>query len=151
MYHYIKIKEKKETLILFNLKNIYESYMSVYKYIDSEQEDDYEYHIYYKKQDEKQRNLAKEEILEKRNESLIFYDKIDQPENKELESAFLQIRLKVNFPNEPKVLRDGIFYTISQGNFIAYDSKFFKKLYVITNMPDDVPIFLIKSFLVQPT
>ena len=85
--------------------------------------------------------MTKEEILEKRNESLIFYDKIDKPENKELESAFLQIRLKVNFPNEPKVLRDWIFYTISQGNFIAYDSKFFKKLYFITNMPDDVPIF----------
>ena len=47
---------------------------------------------------------------------------------KELVSAFNQITLKVIFNGEPKILREGIFYTLSDSCFKMYDSKYFKKL-----------------------
>ena len=74
----------------------------------------------------------KKEIIEKKNklikQSLELYNKIGNQKMKEFESAFNQIRLKVMFDGEPKILREGIFYTLSNSCFKMYDSKYFKKL-----------------------
>ena len=74
----------------------------------------------------------KKTIIEKKNklikQSLELYKKIDNQKMKELVSAFNQITLKVIFNGEPKILREGIFYTLSDSCFKMYDSKYFKKL-----------------------
>ena len=74
----------------------------------------------------------KKAIIEKKNklikQSLELYNKIDKQKMKELVSAFHQITLKVIFNGEPKILREGIFYTLSHSCFKMYDSKYFKKL-----------------------
>ena len=74
----------------------------------------------------------KKTIIEKKNklikQSLELYNKIDKQKMKELVSAFNQITLKVIFNGEPKILREGIFYTLSDNCFKMYDSKYFKKL-----------------------
>ena len=74
----------------------------------------------------------KKAIIEKKNklikQSLELYKKIDNQKMKELVSAFNQITLKVIFNGEPKILREGIFYTLSDNCFKMYDSKYFKKL-----------------------
>ena len=74
----------------------------------------------------------KKAIIEKKNklikQSLELYNKIDKQKMKELVSAFNQITLKVIFNGEPKILREGIFYTLSDNCFKMYDSKYFKKL-----------------------
>ena len=41
------------------------------------------------------------------------------------------MELKVNSDCDPKILRDGKFYTISQGCFTIYDDKLLNKLYEI--------------------
>ena len=93
---------------------------------------------YYRKNDEEKTKTEeeKQEIIEKKNklinQSFKLYLKIDNQKIKELESAFNQITLKIKLDSEPKVLKDGIFYTISNGCFIMYDSKFFNKLLEIT-------------------
>ena len=135
MYDKILEEVEKETIVLFNIKSIKDS---SYKYIEPEPENDYDYYSYF---NEYRKNLSKEVTLEEANElrkeSLLFYDIKNQQEDKELERAFHQIKLQINFPNEPHVLREGKFYTISQGNFIAYDSKLFKKIYELPNMIDN--------------
>ena len=74
----------------------------------------------------------KKTIIEKKNklikQSLELYKKIDNQKMKELVSAFNQITLKVIFNGEPKILREGIFYTLSDSCFKMYDSEYFKKL-----------------------
>ena len=57
--------------------------------------------------------------------------KINNEKAKELESIFKQKKLKINFDSKPEILRDGKFYTISQGSLIIYDNKFFNKLHEI--------------------
>ena len=57
--------------------------------------------------------------------------KIDKEKTKELEIIFKQIKLKINFDSKAKILRDGKFYTISQGNLFIYDNRFFYKLHEI--------------------
>ena len=79
-------------------------------------------------------NKSKEEIksndtLEKK--SLEKYYKINNEKEKELEEKFKQMKLRVNFNSNPKILRDGMFYTISQGCFTVYNEKHFNKLYEI--------------------
>ena len=57
--------------------------------------------------------------------------KIDKEKTKELEIIFKQIKLKINFDSKAKILRDGQFYTISQGNLFIYDNRYFYKLHEI--------------------
>ena len=59
------------------------------------------------------------------------YYKINSEKTKELKQKFNQKELKVNSGCDPKILRDGKFYTISQGCFTVYDDKLLKKLYEI--------------------
>ena len=77
----------------------------------------------------------KEEIKKKINvlkkESIEKYYKLNNKKNKELEDKFKQIKLKVNFNSNPKILRDGKFYTLSQGCFTIYNDRHFNKLYEI--------------------
>ena len=66
--------------------------------------------------------------LKKDNEK---YFQIDNEKNKEIEQIFNQLKLKIIFPSKPNILRDGKFYTISNGCFTIYKEKLFKKLYEI--------------------
>ena len=66
--------------------------------------------------------------LKKDNEK---YFQIDNEKNKEIEHIFNQLKLKIIFPSKPNILRDGKFYTISNGCFTIYKEKLFKKLYEI--------------------
>ena len=78
---------------------------------------------------------VKEEIKRNTNklkeESMQRDYKINNEKAKELESTFKQIKLKINFNSKPRILRDGKFYTISQGCLFIYDNRFFNKLYEI--------------------
>ena len=58
--------------------------------------------------------------------SFVIYEK-----NKEIEQKFKQIKLKINFNSKPNILRDGKFYTISNGCCTIYNEKLFNKLYEI--------------------
>ena len=78
---------------------------------------------------------VKEEINGNKNESKeeniqINYE-INKEKEKELESKFKQLKLKIIFDSVAGILRDEKFFTISQGNFIIYDNRFFNKLYEI--------------------
>ena len=95
----------------------------------------YNNHYYVPDDDNEIKQKAEEDkkaIIEKKNklikQSLELYKKIDNQKMKELVSAFNQITLKVIFNGEPKILREGIFYTLSDNCFKMYDSKYFKKL-----------------------
>ena len=55
--------------------------------------------------------------LKKDNEK---YFQIDNEKNKEIEQTFNQLKLKIIFPSKPNILRDGKFYTISNGCFTIY-------------------------------
>ena len=59
------------------------------------------------------------------------YYEINSEKTKELKQKFKPKELKVNSGCDPKILRDGKFYTISQGCFTVYDDKLLKKLYEI--------------------
>ena len=120
-----------ETIILSNLKNC-NGYMSEYFNI---------WKMKYEKEEERPKKSKeeieaeiKEEIIKNKNKlknkSLDLYD-IDNKKSKELESTFKQLKLKVYFKDEPKILRDGKFYTISEGCFVMYDDNLFNKLYEI--------------------
>ena len=50
--------------------------------------------------------------------------------SKELE-IFNQIKTNIKFDSYPELLRDGKFYTISEGLFTMYNDKFYNKLYEI--------------------
>ena len=67
---------------------------------------------------------VKEEIKRNTNkskeESIQRDYKIDNERAKELESVFKQIKLKINFESQPKILRDGKFYMISHGDLYIY-------------------------------
>ena len=120
-----------ETIILSNLKNC-NGYMSEYFNI---------WKMKYEKEEERPKKSKeeieaeiKEEIIKNKNilknKSLDLYD-IDNKKSKELESTFKQLKLNVYFKDEPKILREGKFYTISEGCFVMYDDKIFNKLYEI--------------------
>ena len=122
----------KETIILSNLSNLNGIKSSQYfnswkmRYEKEKKEPQ-------KSEEEIEAEIKKEIIKKKeklKNECLDFYD-IDNKKSKELESTFKQLKLKVYFKDEPKILKDGKFYTISQGCFTMYDDKLFNKLYEI--------------------
>ena len=138
-------KIKPEVIILSDLKN-YDIKECEYEY-EEEYEYNYEYKYYISwrmqlKKENENPNKSKEEIerevkeeiknninlLKKENTK---YYQIDDNKNKELEKIFNQIKLKVNFNSEPRILRNGKFYTISQGYFTMYSDKFYKKLFEI--------------------
>ena len=89
-------------------------------------------YYYYSDEEKPKTEEEKKEIIEKKNklinQSSKLYHKIDNQKIKELESAFNQITLKIKLDGKPKILKDGIFYTSSNGSFKMYDSKFFNKL-----------------------
>jgi hypothetical protein len=93
-------------------------------------------------EEEKKKILEKKFKLKKK--SLELYYKIDTQKIKELKSAFNQLTLKVKFDDKPKILRDGILYTLSKAGFIMYDNKFFKKLLEIKIDPSIIPISAIQ-------
>ena len=132
MYEDVYKNKKKETIILSDLPNInrytFSKYYDTWKMrYEIEKEES-------KKSKEEIEAEIKKKILKNKeklkNECLNIYD-VDNKKSKEIESTFKQLKLKVYFKDEPKILRDGKFYTISQGCFIMYDDKLFNKLYEI--------------------
>ena len=88
-----------------------------------------------KKEEEypKKSKIETEGKEEKNNNTFILknymkYYQIDNEKTKELEKVFKQIKLKINFNSQPRILREGKFYTISKGVFTIYDERFFKIL-----------------------
>ena len=132
MYEDYYENKKKETIVLSNLQSLnkyrFSEYFNTWR-MRREKEDKQT-----KKSKEEIESEIKEEIMKNKeklkNENLDIYD-INNQKSKELESAFKQLKLNVCFKDEPKILRDGKFYTISEGCFIMYDDKLFNKLYEI--------------------
>ena len=54
------------------------------------------------------------------------YYKIEYRKSKELKSAFNQLTLKAKFDDTPRILRNGILYTLSKVGFIMYKINFLK-------------------------
>ena len=132
MYEDFDEKIKSEIIVLPNLKNITSnSYCEYYSSWDMEWEKE-------KENPNKSKEEIKAEINEEikskiknlKKESMKFYQ-IDNKKNKELEQLFSQIKLKINFNSKPNILRDGKFYTISNGCCTIYNEKLFNKLYEI--------------------
>ena len=132
MYEDYYKNKKKETIVLTNLPSLNECRYS--EYFDTWRMSREKEKKQTKKSKEEIESEIKEEIIKNKeklkNENLDIYD-INNQKSKELESAFKQLKLKVYFKDEPKILRDGKFYTISEGCFIMYDDKLFNKLYEI--------------------
>ena len=124
---------KSEAIVLSDLKNL--EYKSFHSCFDT-------WRMEYNKEKEypnKSREEIKAEIQEEikksteksSKETKKKYYQFNNEKVKEFESKFKQIKLKINFNCVPKILRDGKFYTISQGCFTIYDNRFFNKLYEI--------------------
>ena len=118
---------KHEIIVLSGLKGINQHRMIEYFGYKKK-----EYYYYGYSDEEKTKTPENEkEILAKKNklknESLDLYYKIDSQKRKELESAFSQLKLKIKFDSEPKILKEGKFYILSKAGFKMYDSKLFNK------------------------
>jgi len=131
MYKDFDKSVKQESIVLSNLNNLDEyigDYFDIWK-MRYEKEKKRP-----KKSEEEIEAEIKEEIKKNKeklkNNNLYLYD-IDNKKSKELELTFKQLKLKVHFKGEPKILRDGKFYTISEGCFNMYNNKLFNKLYEI--------------------
>ena len=131
---HINSKSLKQTyIVLFGLKN-------TNKEEDNNLNQFYDINwMCYKKGKEKKEKTKEEikeevekEILEdvklKKENSKIYY-KFDSNKKLELEKVFKELKLKIKFPSNPKFLRNGNIYTISNNNVIIYENKFFKQLY----------------------
>ena len=133
MYEGFDKKVKSEVIVISGLNNY--NAKGSYGYYD-------DWRMRWQKKDENP-NKSEEEISAEikeeitkntdklKEESMKRDYKIDNEKEKELESIFKQIKLKINFDSKPKILRDGKFYTISQGYLFIYDNKFFNKLHEI--------------------
>ena len=124
---------KEEVIVLSNLKNLdYKSFYNIYSPWKMEYNKKEEYpnkskqEIQEEVKEEIKKNIEKSVKETKENFYLINNEK-----GKEFEQKFRQVKLKVNFNSVPKILRDGKFYTISQGYFTMYGNRFFNKLYEI--------------------
>ena len=130
----INSKSLKQTyIVLFGLKNINtekDNNLKQFYKIDW---------MCYKKEIEKKEKTKEEikeevekEILEdvklKKENSKIYY-KFDSNKKLELEKVFKELKLKIKFPSNPKFLRNGNIYTISNKNVIIYENKSFKQLH----------------------
>ena len=128
MYQDYDEKIKPEIIILSDLKNNnntkYEEYYS--SWVIQRQKE--------KENPNKSKEVINAEIKEEiknnmnilKKESMKYYQ-IDNTKNEELEEIFNQIKLKINFTSKPRILRNGKFYTISQGCFTMYDNKLYNK------------------------
>lgn len=76
------------------------------------------------KEKNKKSNKLKLESKEK-------YYRINEAKSKELESKFKLVKLRINFDTKPGILRDGKFYTLTEGKFVIYNDKLYNKLYEI--------------------
>ena len=124
---------KEEVIVLSNLKNLdYKSFYNIYSPWEMEYNKKEEYpnkskqEIQEEVKEEIKKNIEKSVKETKENFYLINNEK-----GKEFEQKFRQVKLKVNFNSVPKILREGKFYTISQGYFTMYGNRFFNKLYEI--------------------
>ena len=133
MYNDFDKSVNPEIISLSDLKNLeYKSFYGCYDTWRMEYNKEKEYP---NKSREEIKAEVKEEIkksTEKSSkESKEKYYQFKSEKTLELEQKFKQVKLKVNFNSVPKILRDGKFYTISQGCFTLYDNRFFNKLYEI--------------------
>ena len=134
-----------EVIVLSDLKDIERDL--IYDYFDQKPNG---YYFRWNDSDEEKPRTEEEkkEILEKKNKlkkkSLELYYKIDNQIIEELKSAFNQLTLKAKFDGKPKILREGILYTLSNSSFIMYDNKFFKKSLEIKFDPSILPISAIQ-------
>ena len=102
--------------------------------INNEKEDNHNYNyeemLYYPIKMSNKIKIDQNKLDKFKNESIELYYKLDNQKNKELESVFKQLKLKIKFNREPFLLRDKLLDTKSD-KCIIYDAQFFKKLYEI--------------------
>ena len=141
-----EIKNKRERIIISDLKEINEN--EVYLYPELKPKKDYDD---FKGSEEEKKKLEEEEkkkIIDKKNqlkkESLDLHYNIDEQKKKELESTFGQIKLKIELPGKPQILREGKIISLSRESFTIYDSNLFKKIYEIKNERAIQPDFAIE-------
>ena len=97
-----------------------------------------------KKFDEEQKKKRIEKKCQIKNKSLGLHYKINNQKKEELESTFGQLKSKINFTGEAKILTGGKLIILSKEGFIIYDSKFFKKLIDIKFEQPNQPFFAIE-------
>ena len=131
MYKDFDQKIKPEVIVLSDLNNLdYKNFKSLYFTRGMELRKEREYP---NKSSEEIKSEVKEEIkknienYEKGIEEKFF--QINKEKSKELEKKFKQMKLKINFKSEPKILRNGKFYTLSCRCFTLYDNRFFNILH----------------------
>ena len=133
----INSKAPKQTyIVLFGLKNINTEKDNIPK-----QFYDIDWMCYKKEKEKKEKKEKTKEEIKKEVEKEILKDvkskiknskkyyKIDSNKKLELEKVFKEIKLNMKFPSNPKFLRNGNIYTISNNNVIIYENKFFKQLH----------------------
>ena len=129
MYSDLDKKIVEETIVLFDLKNLqnnkFYEYFSVFHFTCEKTRN--KPNLSYeeaKAEVKKDIEVMVKEFIQGKKEN--FYN-INEQKSKEIESIFKQIKLKINFNSNPKILNDGAFYTFSEGNFAVYNDKFFNK------------------------
>ena len=134
MYQDFDEKVKPSIIVLSDLKSIdSKNFYSLYdvRMMSWEKEEEFpnkskeEIDKEIKKEIKENVNKLKEETIKDK------YYQLNSEKIKEIEQKFKQIKLKANFNSKPKILRDGKFYTISQGYFTIYNDKYLNKLYEI--------------------
>ena len=129
MYNDFNENSPKEVIILSDLINVgRNSFCGYFDTWSMEWEKEKEYPNKSKEEIEKEVKKEKIDKIQNLKEESIKYYQIDNEKKQELDQVFKQIKLKINFNSQPRILRDGKFYTISNGVFTVYDERFFKKL-----------------------
>ena len=129
MYEDFDEKIIKEVIVLSNLNNVgNDSFSGYFNTWRMEWQKEKEYPNKSKEEIEAEVNEEKKEKMNNLIKESIKYYQIDSDKKKELEKVFKQMKLKINFNSQPRILRDGKFYTISKGVFTLYDERFFKKI-----------------------
>ena len=124
---------KCEIIVLSDLEGLdYKSFKSGYNTWRMEYEKSEEYPNKSREEIEAEiKEEIKKDTEKSAKETKEKYYQFNSEKTKELEQKFKQTKLKINFNCYPKILKDGKFYTISQGCFSVYDNRLFNKLYEI--------------------
>ena len=120
---------KEEFIILSDLKEIDQNRIQEYpKMIQRKRDDDFQGSEEEKKklqEEEEKKKIEKKKQL--KNKSLNSHYSIDNQKNKELESVFGQIKLKIKLSGKLKILSEGKIIALSKGGFTIFDTTLFKK------------------------
>ena len=117
MYEDFDEKIIKEVIVLSNLNNVgNDSFSGYFNTWRMEWQKEKEYPNKSKEEIEAEINEEKKEKMNNLIKESIECCRVGNDKKKELEKVFKQMKLKINFNSQPRILRDGKFYTISKKN-----------------------------------